>query len=277
MPNSLELMTVHLPVPFWPAVSRILSTSGWPSVSLKARISRRDFDEVGIQFGLVPFGKDLLHLGGGHAQAVFHQLIGLADQLHVAVFDAVVDHFDVMARAVFAHPIATRRAVLDLGGDALENILDVRPGRRRAAGHDGRAVPRAFLAAGNAGADEQQPLAFQILDAAVGVLEKRIAAVDDDVARFQVAAGFPRSIHPPACPALTMNMTRRGRLSSAANSGNGMGADDLGALGFAPRNSSTLATVRLKTATVKPWSFMLRMRFWPMTASPINPMSAWVP
>ena len=40
MPNSAESITVHLPVPFWPAVSRIFSTSGSPSLSLKARISR---------------------------------------------------------------------------------------------------------------------------------------------------------------------------------------------------------------------------------------------
>ena len=40
------------------------------------------------------------------------------------------------------------------------------------------------------------------------------------------------------------------------------------------RNSSTLDTVRLYTATVNPWSFMFRTRFWPMTARPISPMSA---
>ena len=33
-------MPVHLPVPFWPAVSRIFSTIGEPSVSLNARMSR---------------------------------------------------------------------------------------------------------------------------------------------------------------------------------------------------------------------------------------------
>ena len=32
--------------------------------------------------------------------------VGLANQLHVAVLDAVMDHFDIMAGAVFAHPVA---------------------------------------------------------------------------------------------------------------------------------------------------------------------------
>src|SRR4051812_29878882 len=41
-----------------------------------------------------------------------------------------------------------------------------------------------------------------------------------------------------------------------------------------PKNSSTLETVRLNATTLKPWSFILRMRFWPMTARPIKAMSA---
>ena len=39
MPCSSASMPVHLPVPFWPAVSRIFSTSGVPSASLNLRIS----------------------------------------------------------------------------------------------------------------------------------------------------------------------------------------------------------------------------------------------
>src|SRR5664280_2729157 len=39
------------------------------------------------------------------------------------------------------------------------------------------------------------------------------------------------------------------------------------------KNSSTVLVVRLKTATLKPWSFMLRTRFCPITARPIRPIS----
>lgn len=39
------------------------------------------------------------HLVVVHAQDVLHQVIGLADQLHVAVLDAVVDHFHKVPRA----------------------------------------------------------------------------------------------------------------------------------------------------------------------------------
>ena len=145
-----------------------------------------DFDEIGIQLRLVPIREGRLHFLRRHPQALLHQLVSLADQLHVPVFDAVVDHLHVMAGAVFPHPIAARRPVLHLGGDALENILDMRPGRLGAARHDGRAVPRPFFAPGNARADEEQPFSLQILRAPRRVLEQRIAAVNNNVALFQV-------------------------------------------------------------------------------------------
>ena len=40
MPSSRALTPVHLPVPFWPAVSRILSTRASAVFALKARMSR---------------------------------------------------------------------------------------------------------------------------------------------------------------------------------------------------------------------------------------------
>ncbi len=127
-------------------------------------------------------------LVGGEAEAVLEELVGLADQLHVAVLDAVVDHLDVVACAVFADPVAAGGAVFNLGGDGLEDLLHVRPCFGVAAGHDGRAEARALFAAGDAGADEENALRREVLGAAVGVGEQRVAAVDDDVALFEVRA-----------------------------------------------------------------------------------------
>ena len=68
---------------------------------------------------------------------------------------------------------------------ALEDGPDVRPRLGVAAGHERRAVARAFLAAGDARADEEDALFLAVLVAAHGVLVERVAAVDDDVAFFE--------------------------------------------------------------------------------------------
>src|SRR5208282_6769485 len=119
-----------------------------------------------------------------HPQTILHDVVGLADELHVAVFDAVVGHLHVMAGPAFAHPVTAGRAIGDLRGDGLENWFDVRLRGRRTAGHDARAMTRAFLATAHAGADVKQALAFDVFGAADGVLEQRVPAVNDDVAGF---------------------------------------------------------------------------------------------
>ena len=95
-------------------------------------------------------------------------------------------HLDIVAGAVVADPVAARRAVIDLGRDGLENVLHVRPGVGMAARHDRWPASRALFAAGDAGADEQQPAGAQVLGAPDGVLIQRVAPVDDDVARLEV-------------------------------------------------------------------------------------------
>ncbi len=97
-----------------------------------------------------------MHLIGGQAQTGLHQIVSFADELHVSGLDAIVDHLDIMARAILAHPVAARGAILDLGGDLLKDLLNVRPGSGRAPRHDAGAVARALLAAGNTCADIEQ-------------------------------------------------------------------------------------------------------------------------
>ena len=115
------------------------------------------------------------------------QLVGLADELHVAVLDAVVDHLHVVAGAVLADPVAAGRAVVDLGGDGLEDRLHVRPCRGLAAGHDATGrdarLPRRRTrrCRCRAGPCSRQSFVRRL----VSVIE-RVAAVDDDVARFEV-------------------------------------------------------------------------------------------
>src|SRR5208337_1497169 len=122
----------------------------------------RDLDEVAPEVAFVPPGEDVAHLARLHAQYVPHDLVDLADELHVPVLDAVVHHLHEMARAVLADPVAAGRAV-HLGRYRLEDRPDGGPGLRRAARHDGRAEEGALLAAGYAGPDEEQAPRFDVV------------------------------------------------------------------------------------------------------------------
>lgn len=92
-----------------------------------------------------------------------------------------MDHLDVVASTAVTNPLAAGLAVR-LGSDALEDVLDVRPGLLVAAGHERGAVAGALLAAGDTGADVADVLGGEVLGAAGGVGVVGVAAVDDDVA-----------------------------------------------------------------------------------------------
>ena len=109
-------MTVHFPVPFWPAASSILSTSGEPLIVLPGEDVGRDLDEIGIEHAALPVGEDAGDLARVHSHPVPHEVIGLADELHVAVLDAVVHHLDVVAGSRSPRPSdsTARRSTLAL-------------------------------------------------------------------------------------------------------------------------------------------------------------------
>ena len=66
---------------------------------LHAEDVARDFDQIAFQLGAVPGVEDVVQFVVAEPERLLEQEIRLADELHVAVFDAVVDHLDVMARA----------------------------------------------------------------------------------------------------------------------------------------------------------------------------------
>ena len=55
-----------------------------------------DLDEIAVQLGAVPGVEDFVQFVVREIEGLLEQPVRLADQLHVAVLDAVVDHFDVM-------------------------------------------------------------------------------------------------------------------------------------------------------------------------------------
>lgn len=96
-----------------------------------------------------------------------------------------MNHLDVVASTLITNPLAARLAIR-LGGDGLEDILDVRPGLLVTTGHQRRAVAGTLLTTGNTAADEADTLAVKVLCAAGGVWEMRVAAINDDVALLEV-------------------------------------------------------------------------------------------
>ena len=136
-----------------------------------------------------------------------------------------------MTGAAFPDPVAAGDAVVDLGGDGLEDGFDVRPGGGGTAGHDAGAVARALLAAGDAGADVKQALGLDVFHPAGGVLEQRIAAVDDEVAGFEVGKEmFDELVDGLASLDHEHHAARL--LQAGDHLLDGVGADDVGALGF---------------------------------------------
>ena len=85
-----------------------------------------DFDEIAFQLAFIPLGKRVGELRSIHLQDVFENRIRFADQLDIAVLDAVVDHLDVMTGAARAHVPATRFAI-HLRSNFAENRRDTFP------------------------------------------------------------------------------------------------------------------------------------------------------
>jgi hypothetical protein len=107
-------------------------------------------------------------------------MIGLGDELHVAVLDAVVHHLHVVPGAAIADPLAAGLAI-DLRGDALQDRSHRGPGVARTAGHDRWPVARPFLPAGDAAADKVHAVLGELPHAPFAVREQGVAAVDNDV------------------------------------------------------------------------------------------------
>src|ERR1041385_7433755 len=89
-----------------------------------------------------------------------------------------------MTSAVGTHVTAAWFAV-DLGRNFAINRRNDFPRFARAAGHERWTFERAFFAAGNAAPNIMNSFSFEIFATALRVGEKRIAAIDDDVAFFQ--------------------------------------------------------------------------------------------
>ena len=143
-----------------------------------------DLDQVGVKVALVPFSEHVANLLGIHAESTAQNVIRLTNHLHIRILDAVMHHLDEVAGAI-GTDVGHARLAVHLGGDGFQNRPQGLPGFHGAAGHQGRAVERALLAAGYAAAHEVEALSAYFLLTLDGVLEEGVATVDDDVSRLE--------------------------------------------------------------------------------------------
>src|SRR5262249_11554913 len=132
-----------------------------------------------------PVGEHRAHFVVAEPEASTHQVVDLADQLHVAVLNAVVHHLDEVAGAAIADPFAAGLAFGRARADRLEYRLDARPRRGTATRHQRRAVERAFLAAGDTGTNVAATRGLGGVEAPDRVGVEAVAAVDHDVAGLE--------------------------------------------------------------------------------------------
>ena len=128
------------------------------------------------------------NLGDGRvviAADVFQQQIGFGNELHIGVFDAVVNHLDVVAGTVGTDIGAAGLAVRRFGGNGFINGLDFGVRFFIAAGHDSRAAAGSRFPAGNTHAVEVNPRFLAAFAATPGIAKVGIAAVDDDVSLIE--------------------------------------------------------------------------------------------
>ena len=110
----------------------------------------------------------------------------LTDQLHVTVLNTVVNHLDEVTSTLVTNPVTAGLAVVTLGGNGLEDVLDVGPGLLVTTGHERGAVTGTLLTTGDTTSNEADFLLSEVLSTAVAVGEVGVTAVNDDVTLIEV-------------------------------------------------------------------------------------------
>ncbi|KAK7369753.1 hypothetical protein VNO80_11797 [Phaseolus coccineus] len=206
---------------------------------------RSDFNQVTLKLPTVPLCENIRKLGIRQATHVLQHVVSLRDELHISVFDSVVDHLHEVPRASLAN-VCDARSVLDLRRDFVKDVVDIVVGGLRTAGHEGGPVARAVFPAGDAHAKVEETFFGDLADAAFGVLVPLVAAVNDAVARLEVVGECGDGL---------------------VDGGAGLDKDDDGSGALEGQDEFTRVT-----EMGKPFSAIFRARFCPITAKPARPM-----
>lgn len=97
-----------------------------------------------------------------------------------------MNHLDEVASTLVTNPVTAGLVVVTLGGDTLEDVLDVRPGLLVTTGHKRGTVTGTLLTTGDTTANKAESLLGKVLGAAVAVGEVGVATVNDDITLVKV-------------------------------------------------------------------------------------------
>jgi len=161
-----------------------LSDHGLTIVVLKFQDVGGNFDEERVEDTLIPFFENPRNLILMEAKATLEDIICLGNQLHIAIFDTVVDHLDVVTGTSLSDPV-TAGNTIDLSSGGLEDLLDGIPGRGATTGHKRRSVSSTFFTTRDTGADEKESLGLKIFAAADRVGVVGVSTIDDDITLFK--------------------------------------------------------------------------------------------
>ncbi|MNE46154.1 hypothetical protein D3C80_1404770 [compost metagenome] len=117
---------------------------------------------------------------GVQTQYILQQLIRFTDKLHVAVFDAVVNHFDIVSGTVFTD-ISRARIAIHLGRNGCQDRLHQLVGILLSTRHNCRSLQRPFFTARYSCPDKTEALCLKLFVPSLGIREKGVPAVNQDI------------------------------------------------------------------------------------------------
>ena len=159
-----------------------------------------DVDQVAAQFTVIPLGKGLRQFFVGEVQATFKQRIGFSNQLHIAVFNTVVNHLHIMACTIGTDIGNTWLTVFSHCGDFSQDRRNQFIGFFLATRHNGRPFQRALFTTGNTGTNEVKAFSRKLTITTNGVLEEGVTTINDDVTFIEVwLEGINSSIRACTC------------------------------------------------------------------------------
>mmetsp|Transcript_2797 Transcript_2797/g.6129 ORF Transcript_2797/g.6129 Transcript_2797/m.6129 type:complete len:471 (-) Transcript_2797:146-1558(-) len=166
-------------------VHDLVDQEAGPLVILLAQDDGGDLHQEALQLPLVPLGEGGSQLLVGEAAQGLEDVVGLRDELHVAILNAVVHHLDVVAGTSITN-VHDARPVIHLCSHLLHDGLDVLVGLSSATRHQGGAPPGSLLAARHTHAHVQQALLCHLGLALLCVLIPLVAAVNNNITRFHI-------------------------------------------------------------------------------------------